>query len=505
MAETIVYLAAPLFLFLFLAHQFYRTKRSQSRNLPPSPPRLPFLGHVHLLKPPMHRVFHNLAQKYGPIFYLQFGSRRVVVVSSTSTIEECFNKNDVILANRPKLLVTKHVGYNNTAMDVSQYGEYWRNLRRIATVELLSNHRLSQTVNIRNDELKRLITKLSSESLQGFAKVELQSAFQDLSFNIVMRLITGKRYFGDDVTDVKEANEFKQLLFELPHFFDPIHLGDYFPLWNWFNFGRYESKLMDVTKRIDTFMQNILDECRSNLHRDNMKTLAHSLLFMQKSEPEFLTDEKIKANLLGLLFAGSDVTSVALEWAMACILKYPNVLRKARHEIDSIIGQTSLLDESDVPKLRYLENVISETHRLYPAEPVIDPHVASDDCIVGGYVIPRGAVVLANAWTVHRDPKIWDDPDTFRPERFDGELDVRSSLIPFGMGRRSCPGRQLASRILGLTLGTLIQCFDWKNISDDEDIDMTARIGITTPKIIPLEAMCRPRPVLHNNYTYFYK
>ncbi|KAL9997314.1 putative cytochrome P450 [Helianthus debilis subsp. tardiflorus] len=164
-----------------------------------------------------------------------------------------------------------------------------------------------------------------------------------------------------------------------------------------------------------------------------------------------------------LLGAGSDTSAGTMEWVMPLLLNHPQVLRKAQNEIDSIIGNNHLVDESDIPKLPYLRCIINETLRLYPVGPLLTPHEASSDCVVGGYNIPSGTMLIVNLWAIHHDPKVWDDPETFKPERFEGLEGTRDGfkLLPFGSGRRSCPGEALAVRMLGIALGSIIQCFDW--------------------------------------------
>ncbi|KAJ8765477.1 hypothetical protein K2173_014599 [Erythroxylum novogranatense] len=493
MADTTFGLTIVTLLFFLIVLKCYRA-RALPKNLPPSPPAIPIIGHLHLQKPPMFKTYHNLAQKYGPVFSLKYGSKLVVVVSSESTIQECFMKNDVAFADRPDLLAGKYLGYNNSSIDRAPYGEHWRNLRRIATTQFFCNNCLNMLVNVRKDEVMRLVTKLSSQSLQDFAKVELKSLFQNLTLNVLMRMITGKRYYGDDVTNVEEATEFKELLKEISFYYDASTPADFFPIWNWIDVSRYEKKLIQSAERIDAFLQGLVDECRNNLRPDSTKTALNNFLSVQKSQPEYFTDKLIKGNILILIAAGTDTTSATLEWSMACLLNHPNTLTKVREEIHQQIGQEVLLEEPDIPKLRYLQNVISEALRMYPASPIIDPHMSSQDCVVGGYHIPRGTMLLANAWSLHRDPTLWEDPDTFKAERFETE-GVASKFMPFGMGRRSCPGINLANRVLGLTLGSLIQCFDWKRVSEEE-LDMTEGSGIVMPKAVPLEAMCKARPLL---------
>lgn len=193
-----------------------------------------------------------------------------------------------------------------------------------------------------------------------------------------------------------------------------------------------------------------------------------------------------------ILLAGTDTSAVTLEWAMSNLLNHPNVLRKAKIEINTQIDNQKLLEEGDASKLPYLQRIISETMRLYPAAPLLLPHYTSDDCVVGGYDLPRDTIVLVNAWAIQRDPKLWEDPECFKPERFeiDDNKNEGYKLMPFGMGRRACPGAGLAQRILSLALGSLIQCFEWKRVSEKE-IDMTEGKGLTMPKVVPLEVMCK--------------
>jgi isoflavone 2'-hydroxylase len=198
-----------------------------------------------------------------------------------------------------------------------------------------------------------------------------------------------------------------------------------------------------------------------------------------------------------LLLAGTDTSAVTLEWAMSNLLNHPNVLKKARAELDSQIGEENLMDEPDISKLHYLQSLISETLRLYPAAPLLVPHMASDDCTIGGYDVPRNTMLLVNAWAIHRDPKVWDDAASFKPERFECVEVEAYKLMPFGLGRRACPGQGLAQRTVGLALGSLIQCFEWERVGK-EKVDMTEGNGITMPKVVALEAMCKARPIMNN-------
>jgi len=199
-----------------------------------------------------------------------------------------------------------------------------------------------------------------------------------------------------------------------------------------------------------------------------------------------------------ILVAGSEPSATTMEWALSLLLNHPKTMNKVRDEIDTSVGQDKLVNESDASKLKYLQMVIMETLRLYPPAPLMLPHESSNDCNVCGFDIPKGTMLLVNLWALHRDPNLWKDPTRFVPERFEeGELGGGEiyNMIPFGVGRRSCPGAALAKRFIGHAIASLIQCFEWERIPDEE-IDMNEGIGLTVPKVEPLVALCKPRQVM---------
>ncbi|KAI5325280.1 hypothetical protein L3X38_034354 [Prunus dulcis] len=490
--DILFYTFLSLISILFLL----QTKRRRYKNLPPSPLSLPILGHLHLLKIPIHRTLQRLSQKHGHIFSLWFGSQRVVIVSSSSAAQECFTKNDIVLGNRPRLLVSKHLAYNNTTIGTAQYGDHWRNLRRIGAIEIFSTSRLNAFLNVRKDEVKHLLLKLSQNARDDFGKVELKSMFLDLTLNVIMRMVAGKRYYGEDGSvDKEEARQFREIMEEIFAYGGAGNPADFLPILNWVgSVHGYEKKVMKLARRTDALLQGLIDEHRSEGR--NGSTMIDHLLSLQESQPENYSDQTIKGLILVMLLAGTDTSAVTLEWAMSNLLNHPDVLKRARAELDAQVGQERLVEEHDISKLPYLQSIISETLRLYPAAPMLLPHFSSHDCTIGGFDVPRGTMVLVNAWAIHRDPKLWDDPESFIPERFQSGEDLSHQLMPFGLGRRSCPGSGLAQRTVGLTLGSLIQCFDWMRVSEKE-IDMAEGKGLTMPKLVPLEVMCKARRIIN--------
>lgn len=209
-----------------------------------------------------------------------------------------------------------------------------------------------------------------------------------------------------------------------------------------------------------------------------------------------------------MLVAGTDTSAATMEWTMSLLLNNPQTLEKLRAEIDANVSQGSLLQEADFPKLPYLHAVINESMRMYPASPFLFPHESSQDCTVGGFNVPSGTMILVNVWKIHRDPELWEEPDKFKPERFlktnssdqkstdEQGIKEGSKMMPFGMGRRRCPGEGLAMKMVLLVIGTLVQCFEWERVGDEE-VDMSEGIGLTMPKARPLEAMFKPRESLN--------
>ncbi|CAL0334927.1 unnamed protein product [Lupinus luteus] len=430
MATFTLFLYSSLFLiFLITLKLLFKTKRF--KNLPPGPPPLPIIGNLNLLEKPLHRFFQTMSKKHGDVFSLWFGSRLAVVISSPTAFQECFTKHDVILANRPKNLSGKHIFYNYTTVGSCSYGEHWRNLRRIVATDVLSSQRILSFSGIRKDETHRLVQKLAKDSSSEFAPVELTSTFRDMTYNNMMRMIAGKRYYGEDseLKDVDEAKEFRETVTELLKLAGVSNKADYLPFLKWFDF--------------------------------------------------------------------EDSSGATLEWAFCNLLNNPEVLKKAKDELDTQIGQDQLLNEADLPKLPYLKYIVQETLRLYPPAPLLIPHVSSEDITVEGFNIPSDTLVIVNGWGMQRDPKFWSDATSFKPERFEKEGEEKK-LIAFGLGRRACPGEFMAMHGVSFTLGLLIQCFDWKRVSAEE-IDMEEQTWFNLTKLLPLKAMCKTRPVVNKN------
>ena len=200
-----------------------------------------------------------------------------------------------------------------------------------------------------------------------------------------------------------------------------------------------------------------------------------------------------------LIAGGTDTSATTVEWAMSELLKQPHLIRKATEELDRVIGRDRLVEERDIPQLPYINAIMKETMRKHPVAVLLAPHLALEDCNIAGYEIRKGTRIFINTWSIGRNPSIWDPPEEFCPERFLGkDIDVKGQnfeLLPFGSGRRMCPGYSLGLKMISSSLANLLHGFNWK-LPDNmkvEDLGMDEVYGLATPRKFPLIAVVEPR------------
>ncbi|KAI3773732.1 hypothetical protein L1987_48263 [Smallanthus sonchifolius] len=301
------YLFIPVMLLVISIFTDYFLHKLQ--NLPPRPwlPPLPIIGHLYLLNKPLHRTLAKLSAKHGPIQLLQFGSRPVLVVSSPSSAEECLSKKDIVFANRPRLLAGKYLGYNYTSLVFAPYGDHWRNLRRVSSLQILSSHRLREFEPIRADEVRLMMGKLFRSSSKRPAVVQVKPMLVDLTLNAVMRMISGKRYYysREDVLTEEEkenAHRFQEIVTEIFKLMGASHVGDFVPIFRWLGVSKLEKRLISLQAKRDLFMQELMEELKESMgncsNGKQKRNMIQMLLSLQKSEPECYTDEMIRSIML---------------------------------------------------------------------------------------------------------------------------------------------------------------------------------------------------------------
>ncbi|XP_030468658.1 cytochrome P450 71AU50-like [Syzygium oleosum] len=451
--------------FTFLAHLLLRSllwKTQSKKKLPPGPRGFPILGNLPLLGQNPHHDLHKLAQKYGTIMYLRLGFVPTIVVSSPEAAELFLKTHDLVFASRPLQEAMKHMAYEQRNLSFSPYGPCWRNIRKMCTLELLSNDKVNSFKSIRKEEVGLLVRILKDASLDRSA-VDLSGKISSLSADMNCRMIFGKKYMDEEF----DERGFKAMIQKGMILAATPNIGDYIPYIASLDLQGLTRRMKAVSKVFDAFFEKIIEEhLEYKKEEGQRKDFVDVMLgFMGSNEGEYHIDRPhLKSIMLDMMAASIDTSATAIEWAMSELLRHPQVMKKLQHELKKVVGMNRIVEEPDIESLDYLDMVVKETLRLHPPVPLLLPHESIEDCTVNGFHIPRKSRVLVNVWAIGRDPHIWGDPEKFIPERFEGtSIDVRGhdfQLLPFGSGRRGCPGMQLGLTVIRLVLAQLAHCFD---------------------------------------------
>nr|ABK55756.1 P450 monooxygenase-like protein [Stylosanthes guianensis] len=499
---------------LVLIYNTWKINKSvdeSNKNLqqaPKLPESLPLIGHLLLLgaKTPLAKILASFADNHGPIFRIRLGAYPALVISNKKAIKKCFTTNDVVLASRPKSSHGIHLGYNFAGFGFAPYGPYWTKLRKLAMLELLSPRRIESLRDVYESEIDTMINDLLSY-LGGDSgvKVVISEWLERLTFNIIIKMIAGKRYFSylKDADD-EESNRIVKLIKEFMHISGELVPSDLIPIVGWVPIqGQVLKNMKRIAKDLDAIVGSWVEEhdVKSDEDQKNKNNSSSSekqyfidfMLSVIEDDPTsgHTRDNIIKANIMNLMLAGSDTTSTTMTWILSMLLTNKHALKRAQEEIDLRVGKDKSVKASDIKNLVYLQAIFKETLRLYPPGPLLVPHEAREDCYIQGYYVPKGTRVFANVWKLHRDPSIWSEPEKFSPERFingNGELneDHNFEYLPFGSGRRACPESTFAIQVSFITLALLLQKFDL-DVPMCETVDLREGLGITLPKLTPLQ------------------
>ncbi|KAL7599331.1 trimethyltridecatetraene synthase [Lactuca sativa] len=479
-----------------------RLRRSQNLNPPPGPKPWPIIGNLNLIGTLPHRSIHDLSQQYGEIMQLKFGSFNVVVGSSVEMAKVFLKTMDVNFACRPKTAAGKYTTYNYSDITWSPYGAYWRQARKMCLMELFSVKRLESYEYIRVEETNSLVKSIFESAGE---EIPLKDLLSTVSLNVISRMVLGKRYLDEESNSVVSPDEFKKMLDELFLLNGVFNIGDSIPWIDFMDLQGYVKRMKTVSKKFDRFLEHVLDEHNERRKAAGEKFEAKDmvdLLLQLADDPNLdvkLERHGVKAFTQDLLAGGTESSAVTVEWAIAELLKKPEIFQKAIEELDRVIGKDKWVSEKDMPNLPYIEAIAKETMRLHPVAPMLVPRRARENCKVAGYDITEGTRVLVSVWSIGRDPKLWEKPEEFYPERFIGkEIDVKGhdfELLPFGAGRRMCPGYSLGLKVIESTLANLLHGFYWKlpKTMSENDLNMEEIFGLSTPKKIPLLTVAQPR------------
>ncbi|KAF8007164.1 hypothetical protein BT93_K1229 [Corymbia citriodora subsp. variegata] len=468
---------------------------------PPSPFSLPFLGHLHLIGPILTKSLQGLARNHGPLIHLRLGASSCVVASSASVAREMLKTQELNFLSRPEFGSSEHFIYKGSRFIMSPYGDYWRFMKKLCMTRLLAVPQLEKFLNVREEEVQRLVESVVASARAGKAS-DLSKELMTFSNNMICRMVMSTRCSGTE-NDAKEIHEIVQACMELA---GKLSVGDVLGPLRWLDFSGNGKKLEAVLWEFDRIVERVMKEHEEKLISGSVaerKDLM-DILLETHHDPNAemkITRDEMKSFLLDIFMAGTDTTSVATQWAMAELINCPEAYKKLQDEINSVVGPARLVREPDIPNLPYLRAVVRETLRLHPSAPII-LRECGEDCSVNGYLVEAESRVIVNVYAIMRDPEAWTDPDEFAPERFlessdekigEHQMELKGQnfrYLPFGSGRRGCPGASLAMLVVYAAVGALVQCFDWKMMDGEVAVDLSQGSGFAAEMAKPL--VCYP-------------
>ncbi|XP_010523229.1 PREDICTED: cytochrome P450 705A5-like [Tarenaya hassleriana] len=493
-----------IFSAFFLIPFFFKKSERSNVRLPPSPPALPIIGHLHLLLSfPLFQPLQRLTSKYGPLLRLQVFGFSIIVVSSASVAYEIYRTQDANFSFRHNEVIEDSIIFSSYGFMTTTHSDYYKFMRKLLVTKLLGPQHLERSRLVRGEELERFYVNLL-EKARRKEGIEMHKEIMKLTNNTICRMIIGRKWSEES----GEANEIQDLVMKSNGVLRKILIAN--GLRSFKRLGAkswFEKEARHISHRYDMFLEKILVEHEKNPNEEQ-KDITDLLLEAYHDEnAEFkLTRNHIKAFLVELFLAGTDTSAVATQWTMAELINHPNILDKLRKEIEGVVGKNRTIQETDLPNLPYLRAVVKEGLRLHPPGALL-PRTSKERCKVRGFDVFERTAFLVNTYAIMRDPDSWEDPDEFRPERFlvsssstvEEKEDIKEQAlkyVPFGGGRRICPGINLAYLSMGMVIGTMVHHFDWEIIGDKVDMEETGLFNLTMAH--PLE--CTP-VVRFNRFT----
>ncbi|KAF3774810.1 Cytochrome P450 82C4 [Nymphaea thermarum] len=476
--------ACFLFMFLFMLRSIFMKIKGTTPEPPMPAGWLPVIGHLHLLSSKsqvLKETFSRWHEEYGPVLMLQLGLRRVLLVSSWEMAKECFTTNDLAFSSRPLTTAAKYMADDAFMFAFAPYGDHWREMRKIVVEEMLSNRRLRSFTDLRTSEINAQVSeayRLWLANDQQLVKVDMRQFLEELTFNVVARAVAGEDCtIGRGGNDVK-GRELARCTRESVKLFTVFVVSDFFPFLEVLDIKGWIGTMKRVAREMDAYVGRCMEE-----HRQRRKSISDykSDDFIDVLLSHFNDDEganqaikssaTVKLNPTlpvrskTMMIGANDTTTSTMIRTIYLLLLHPNALKKVREELDH-------------------HAAVKESLRLKPTSPLLALRESKEDCQVGGFCVPAGTRLMVNLWKIHNDLQVWTDPDEFQPERFLGSnVDLHGKhfqLLPFGSGRRICPGISFVLSIVHIALARLLQGFDIKLLPADSFFDDDKPLGFGT-------------------------
>ncbi|KAF3437871.1 hypothetical protein FNV43_RR20627 [Rhamnella rubrinervis] len=476
---------------LFLASLWRSAGQKHGKNgwkLPPGPLALPIIGNLHELGNLPRRNLQKLAKKYGPVMSIRLGTMPAIVISSPEAASLILKTHDTSFASRPRLQASEYVTFGSKGLAFAEYGPYWRNIRKLSTLHLLSASKTESFVWLRKEEIGSLVQLLKLAAAGEV--VDISEKVGEVVENIATTMILGRS--KDD-----DRYHFKEIADEVLKIAGAFNLADYVPFIGVLDLQGLSRRLKKASKQIDQILEKIIAEHELDSTNDQHRDFVDVLLLLKnkplnpQDEHVYMIDQtNIKAILIDLISAAFDTSATAVEWTISELVRNARVMEKLQEEVQSVVGMERMVEEKDLGELTYLNMVVKESFRLRPIGPLLVPRECREDITIEGYWIPKKSRIIVNTWAIGHDQNVWsNNVEEFYPERFMArDIDVLGhdfDLLPFESGRRMCPGVQLGLTTVRLILAQLVHCFDLElhpNETHPKEIDMTEVFGLSVTR-----------------------
>ncbi|XVF30575.1 hypothetical protein REPUB_Repub16aG0070100 [Reevesia pubescens] len=442
-----------------------------------------------------------------------FLSRPTIFVSDRSLTHQALIQNGALFADRPEApFISKIISSNQNTINSASYGPTWRLLRHNITAEILHPSRIKPYSHARKWVLQILLESLMPNSKTG-EPVRAVDHFQYAMFCLLVLMCFGDKLNQEQIKEIEHVQ--RRLLigvvgrFSILNFWPNLTKVLLRKLWKEFiqELQDQENVLVRLIRARKKVKEERLSKSKEDKEEADEYVLAYVDTLLDLELPEEkrkLTEQEIVNLSSEFLDAGTDTTFTSLQWIMANMVKYPDVQEKIFMEIKGVMkDEEEEVKEDDLQKLPYLKAVILEGLRRHPPSHLVFPHTVREDTVLGGYLVPKNMTINFLVAEMGWDPKVWDDPMTFKPERFlsrDNEseevFDITGSreikMMPFGVGRRICPGIGLALLHLEYFVANLVWNFEWKAVDGDE-VSLEEKTELTVAMKTPLQAHIYPR------------
>ncbi|CAF2114185.1 hypothetical protein Bca4012_096209 [Brassica carinata] len=436
----------------------------KTNDLGPSPPSLPIIGHLHhFLSVLPHKAFQKISTKYGPLLHLHICSFPIVLVSSPTMAHEIFTTHDLNISSRNTPAIDESLLFGPSGFTVAPYGDYVKFIKKLLATKLLRPRAIEKSRGVRAEELKQFYLKLHDKALKK-ESIEIGKETMKFTNNMICRMSIG-RSFSEENGEVETLRELiiksfalsKQILF-VNVLRRPLEMLGLMSL--------FKKDIMDVSRGFDELLERVLAEHEEKREEDQDMDMMDLLLEACRDEnAEYkITRNQIKSLFVEIFLGGTDTSAHTTQWTMAELVNNPYILGRLRDEIDLVVGKERLIQETDLPNLPYLQAVVKEGLRLHPPAPLL-VRMFDTKCVIKDFFkVPEKTTLVVNVYGVMRDPDSWEDPNEFKPERFltsKQEEEKVLKYLPFAAGRRGCPATNVGYIFVGISIGMMVQCFDW--------------------------------------------